>query len=99
MSKEEQIELGRKIEELYECKVIIECDETHHKYDVKNDKERENYIKENIDCTFIRYDPYSKDFNIFKVINKIYKTIKSLSFTQFTCFFNPQDNLSIRLLY
>jgi len=57
--------------------LIIECDETHHKYDIKNDKERENYIKENIDVTFIRYDPYSKDFNIFKIINKIYTSIIS----------------------
>ena len=38
-------------------KLIIECDETHHRYDIKNDKERENYIKEIIDVTFIRYNP------------------------------------------
>jgi len=60
-------------------KLIIECDETHHRAEenIKNDKERENYIKDIIqNCTFIRYDPYSKDFNIFKVINRIYKIIK-----------------------
>ena len=38
-------------------KLIIECDETHHRSHIKNDKERENYIKDIIDVTFIRYDP------------------------------------------
>ena len=73
-----QYKIAPYIVDLYfpKYKLIIECDETHHRYDIKNDKERENYIKENIDCTFIRYDPYSKDFNIFKVINKIYVIIK-----------------------
>lgn len=74
-----QYKIAPYIVDLYfpKYKLIIECDETHHKYEIKNDKERENYIKENIDCTFIRYDPYSKDFNIFKVINIIYTSIIS----------------------
>ena len=74
-----QYKIAPYIVDLYfpKYKLIIECDETHHKYDVKNDKEREKYIEDIIcDCTFIRYDPYSKDFNIFKVINKIYVIIK-----------------------
>jgi very-short-patch-repair endonuclease len=58
-------------------KLIIECDEDHHKIkrNIENDILRENEIKKTIpDCVFIRYDPNAKDFNIFKVINKIYKT-------------------------
>ena len=60
-------------------KLCIECDETHHKrikY-IEKDIMRENKIKSVItDCVFIRYDPYLKDFNIFKVINKIYMITK-----------------------
>jgi len=74
-----QYKIAPYIVDLYfpKYKLIIECDETHHKYEIKNDKERENYIKEIIDVTFIRYDPYSKDFNIFKVINRIFTSIIS----------------------
>jgi len=59
-------------------KIIIECDENHHKETVNKEKDkiREHEIKELIEgCIFIRYDPYSKDFSIFKVINQIYKII------------------------
>jgi len=43
-----------------------------------NDIKRENVIKELCsDCVFIRYDPYSREFDIFKTINCIYNTIKS----------------------
>ena len=58
--------------------IIIECDESHHKAEVSDDTERENVIKQLIkDCVFIRYDPYSTEFNIFKTINRIYNAIKS----------------------
>ena len=59
-------------------KLIIECDEDHHKIkrNIEKDLLRETEIKETIpDCVFIRYDPNANDFNIFKLINKIYKTI------------------------
>ena len=59
-------------------KIIIECDENHHKEMINKEKDkiREHEIKELIEeCIFIRYDPYSKDFSIFKVINQIYKII------------------------
>jgi len=56
-------------------KLAIECDEEH--YNLIKDKERENKIKDEIyECEFIRYKPYKKDFNIFKVINEINKYIK-----------------------
>ena len=75
-----QYKIAPYIVDLYfpKYKLIIECDETHHRKEenIKNDKERENYIKDIIqNCTFIRYDHYSKDFNIFNIINRIYKII------------------------
>ena len=58
--------------------LAIECDEDHHKKYLLSDKIREDNIKETInDCKFIRYKPYDKDFNIFKVINEIYIYIKN----------------------
>uniref|UniRef100_A0A6C0ITC2 DUF559 domain-containing protein n=1 Tax=viral metagenome TaxID=1070528 RepID=A0A6C0ITC2_9ZZZZ len=59
--------------------IIIECDENHHNslINKKNDLFREENIKnEIINCVFIRYNPYKKDFNIFDIINKIYIQIK-----------------------
>jgi very-short-patch-repair endonuclease len=58
--------------------IIIECDESQHMNNVESDVYRENVIKDLCpDCVFVRYDPTSKQFNIFKVINRIYNTIKS----------------------
>lgn len=59
-------------------KLAIECDENKHNRTLikKNDIDRENNIKIEIkDIYFIRYEPHKKDFNIFKVINKIFKYI------------------------
>lgn len=60
-----------------EYKLAIECDETQHNVITNKlkDIERENIIKNNLDCTFIRYKPFNKDFNVFDVINQIYKHI------------------------
>jgi len=61
-------------------KIIVECDDSNHK-EVKNiekDLLRETSIKTIIcDCVFVRYDPYSYNFNIFKVINQIYAIINA----------------------
>jgi len=61
-----------------EYKLGMECDENKHDRKlIKNyDMDRENNIKNEIkDMYFIRYEPDKKDFNIFNVINKIYKYI------------------------
>lgn len=55
-------------------KLAIECDEHH--YDIEKDTIREKIIKNYLNCTFIRYKPYLKNFNIFTVINQIYRHIK-----------------------
>lgn len=57
-------------------KIAIECDEHHHKFQRQNDIERMNNIKEIIpNIEFIRYDPDDKDFNIYNVLNRIFKII------------------------
>jgi hypothetical protein len=33
-------------------------------------------LKKELDCKFIRYKSYDKNFNIFKLLNEIYKNIK-----------------------
>lgn len=56
-------------------KLAIECDEDH--YDKEKDSKREKEIIETLGCKFIRYKPYSKDFNIFSVISEIFYNIKN----------------------
>lgn len=63
---------------LPEYKIAIECDELGH---ADRDKEyedtRQKYIKKHLGCSFVRYNPDSKNFNIFYVINKLLKEIRS----------------------
>lgn len=62
-------------------KLALECDENGHNADKNKmlDSIREKYIKDNLGCKFIRFKPYSIEFNIFKIINKIYKYIKNIN--------------------
>lgn len=59
-------------------KLAIECDEIQHKRakNLEKDIIRQNTIEEILECKFIRFSPYDKDFNIFEVINKIYSHIR-----------------------
>ena len=60
-----------------EYNLAIECDENNHKgRDIDYEINREKYIKDKLKCSFIRYDPYSDDFDIFKIIEIINKHIK-----------------------
>jgi very-short-patch-repair endonuclease len=55
-----------------EHNLAIECDEFGHAdRDAYCEQERELYIRDNLGCEFIRFNPDSKKFNIFKVINRI----------------------------
>ena len=58
--------------------VVIECDEDGHRY-YEFDISREMYIKDVISCDFIRFNPDCEKFDIFSVINEIYKYIKAKS--------------------
>ena len=74
-----QYSVGKYYIDMYfpKYKLAIECDEDHHdtqkgKY---NDSKRQEFIISQLGCTFIRYKPHVKGFNIFNVINAIYKHI------------------------
>ncbi len=57
-------------------KLAIECDEFNHADRNQKDKEyREQYIKNKLNCTFIRFNPDQEQFSIFNVINEIMKKI------------------------
>jgi very-short-patch-repair endonuclease len=56
-----------------EYKIAIECDEHNHSdYSKDNDKKRQQYITNALNCNWIRYNPYSKDFDIFQLLNSIF---------------------------
>jgi very-short-patch-repair endonuclease len=58
-------------------KLAIECDELQHdsKNNITNDKIRELYITEKLQCKFIRFSPYKNNFNLFKLLNQIFTEI------------------------
>lgn len=74
----EQYKIDNYIIDLYfiDYKLAVECDENHHNYFIEKDSLRENEIKEKLNCKFIRYKPFDKNFDIFIIINKIYNSIK-----------------------
>jgi very-short-patch-repair endonuclease len=76
----EQYKVGDYLIDLYfpEYNLCLECDEYQHnlKNNIKKDIIREKFIKDKLEnCIFIRYKPYDKDYDIFNIINKIYKHI------------------------
>ena len=76
-----QHRIGKYMVDLYfpAYNIIVECDELHHKTFILHDVDRENKIKILCDgCVFIRYEPHSLEFNIFKVINCIYLAIRKI---------------------
>ena len=53
-------------------KIAIECDEdNHNNRDVNAEIEREKFVKNKLNCKFIRFNPDDKDFDITNVINQI----------------------------
>uniref|UniRef100_A0A6C0KEZ2 DUF559 domain-containing protein n=1 Tax=viral metagenome TaxID=1070528 RepID=A0A6C0KEZ2_9ZZZZ len=57
-----------------EYKLAIECDEPHHlcKNNIEADKIRESNIFMKLRCEFYRFNPYDKEFDLFKFLNQIY---------------------------
>ena len=76
---EKQYSIGSYIIDLYfpEYKLAIEIDENNH-ISRSKDKEikREEYIKNQLNCSFIRFNPSIKYFNIGIIISQIFKHIK-----------------------
>ena len=57
-------------------RLAIECDENgHSQYNEEKEVERTRFITENLRCTWIRYDPYAEDFDIFTLIGRIHAEI------------------------
>ena len=57
--------------------LVIECDQNNHNdYNKQTEKERENYIKDKLGCTFIRFNPDKPGFMIGDVIYKISKFLQ-----------------------
>jgi very-short-patch-repair endonuclease len=59
-------------------RLVVECDEECHNKVVILDKDRirEETIKSRLNCTFIRYKPYDKNFNVFVLLNEIFTHIR-----------------------
>ena len=55
-------------------RLALECDERRHDNaeQKRKDSERQQYIKSQLRCEFIRYKPHADGFCIFAVINQIY---------------------------
>ena len=52
--------------------IAVECDENDHKsYDLEKDNKRTIFITEKQKCTWVRFDPYAKEFNVGDIISKI----------------------------
>jgi very-short-patch-repair endonuclease len=61
-------------------KLAIECDENY--YDIIADNDRQNNLTVYLNgCTFIRYKPFDKNFNIYNTINDIHKFINNFNQT------------------
>jgi hypothetical protein len=53
-------------------KLAVECDENgHNDRDPKYEADRERYIRQTLQCKFVRYNPDLDNFCIFDVINSI----------------------------
>lgn len=55
-------------------RLAIECDEEFHckTTNAGKDRIREESIKSQLNCAFIRYKPYAKDFDMFALLNQVY---------------------------
>ena len=75
---ERQFKIGNYRIDLYlpEHKIAVECDEFDHVgRDINYEIFRQKFIEEQLQCTFVRYNPDDKDFDMALVLNKIYRTI------------------------
>lgn len=60
-------------------RIAIECDEFgHNDRDGRYESARERFIRTALDCTFVRYNPDSKCFDVFEVISRVLNIILSL---------------------
>jgi very-short-patch-repair endonuclease len=61
-------------------RIAVECDENGHPYyDGETEKSRQEYITQKLGCTWIRYNPYDENFDVFRLINTILTQMKAFS--------------------
>jgi len=78
LQTKEQCKVGPYYIDLYfpVYRIAIECDEDgHRRYTQDDERKRQNYIERSLNCTFVRYNPDSTNFNIGDVINQIIRLI------------------------
>ena len=57
-------------------KVAVECDEDgHQSYDNIKDAARTEYVSEHLGCTWIRYNPFSSNFDVFELARIIMEVL------------------------
>lgn len=56
-----------------EYNIAVECDENHHLNNEINDQTRQKTITNELGCRWVRFQPDSPNFDIFKTIGDIYK--------------------------
>jgi very-short-patch-repair endonuclease len=81
---EDQFKVGRYYLDLYftDCKIVVECDENGHADRKPGDeRKRMDFVNEKLELTddnWIRYNPDERDFDISKVIGRIFRKITEL---------------------
>ena len=70
--------LGNEIDIYFDdYKLAVEIDDYNHEdRDVGCEIERQKPLEKELDCKFIRINPYKENFNVFKAINEIFRHIK-----------------------
>ena len=64
----------------HKYKLAIEVDELgHNDRNIDYEIQRQQALERELNCVFIRINPDTVDFNIFREINKIHRHIKKLS--------------------
>lgn len=75
---ERQYRIGKYYVDLYlpVQRIAIECDEfAHNRNNPEEEKLREEHIRRELECEFIRYNPCSNDFDFSTLLNTIFRTI------------------------
>ena len=61
-----------------DLRIAVECDELGHSdRDPIKEQRRQKFIESQLNCTFFRFNPDCKNFNIYETLNKLLKHIES----------------------
>ncbi len=78
--------------------LAIECDEFNHSNrDPEYEEQRENFIKNELNCEFIRFNPDAKNFSTYDVIGDVLKYIEKLKDDELNKLKIEIDNLTEQL--